>query len=352
MPTICSRPQYVRANWLSSVLQHAGFDVEVESFRQTNVGTGQVGQNVRFSLTYCCGQGPKSIVGKFVSDNPVSRQTGIDHNTYIKEVRFYQMLMPTLDIRTPKIYFADIEPTSHDFSLMMEDMYPASQGNQIKGCDIQSATLALNQLTKLHGPRWGDESLSKIDWLVPNKAEQIDSARALWDYCWAGFIERYAPALSKQQISIANSYNAHFANPAQPYAGPMTVTHGDYRLDNMLFNGTTQLTVVDWQTPALGPGAADAAYFLGTSLPSILRNGYERTLLKGYHAALSEYPISGYSFDDCWNDYRRFSFNGLHMAVIASMIVGRTKRGDEMFLAMASRSTQMALELDAGEFLG
>jgi hypothetical protein len=35
------------------------------------------------------------------------------------------------------------------------------------------------------------------------------------------------------------------------------------------------------------------------------------------------------------------------MAVFASMMVGRTDRGDEMFMAMANRSAQMAADLDA-----
>jgi len=341
----------VSANWLTSVLQHAGFDAEVESFRQTNVGTGQVGQNVRFTLNYGHGEGPQTLVGKFASDDPASRQAGIDHNSYIKEVRFYQLLDPTVDIRTPKIYFTDIEPTSHDFSLIMEDLYPARQGNQIEGCTVASATLALAQLARLHGPRWGDNTLAQIDWLMPAGADPVTSAKTLWDICWPGFVERYSSALTKTQLAIANSYSEHFVNWAKPYTRALTITHGDYRLDNMLFDGVDPLTIVDWQTPALGAGVADAAYFLGTSLPSSLRSSYEKQLLGEYYAALSKYDIPDYSYEDCWEDYRRFCFNGLHMAVIASMIVGRTKRGDEMFLAMARRSTQMALELDAGEFL-
>ena len=37
------------------------------------------------------------------------------------------------------------------------------------------------------------------------------------------------------------------------------------------------------------------------------------------------------------------------MAVIASMIVGQTDRGDTMFMAMAHRSAAMAIDLDALE---
>ena len=44
--------------------------------------------------------------------------------------------------------------------------------------------------------------------------------------------------------------------------------------------------------------------------------------------------------------HRRYSFAGLVMAVVASMIVGQTDRGDHMFMAMAQRSAVMARELE------
>ena len=39
------------------------------------------------------------------------------------------------------------------------------------------------------------------------------------------------------------------------------------------------------------------------------------------------------------------------MAVVASMIVGESERGDEMFVAMATRHTAHALDHDSLEFL-
>ena len=39
------------------------------------------------------------------------------------------------------------------------------------------------------------------------------------------------------------------------------------------------------------------------------------------------------------------------MAILASMIVGRTDRGDEMFVVMANRHASQVVDLDAVEFL-
>ena len=40
------------------------------------------------------------------------------------------------------------------------------------------------------------------------------------------------------------------------------------------------------------------------------------------------------------------------MAVVASMIVQQTDRGDEMFTAMAARHSRHAIDLGADEYLG
>jgi hypothetical protein len=61
--------------------------------------------------------------------------------------------------------------------------------------------------------------------------------------------------------------------------------------------------------------------------------------------------VSGYSLEECWDDYRRSSYASLLMAVFASMMVGRTDRGDAMFMAMANRSAQMGADLDAHALL-
>lgn len=346
-PDIRSAPTDVDAAWLTQVLRGAGHDGVVESFEHGNVGTGQVGQNVRYTLRYAEGTGPASVVGKFASDDAESRQTGIALLNYLREVRFYQELRPTLDIQTPKVLFTDIDPETHAFVLLMEDLAPAEQGDQLAGCDAAAAELALTELAKLHGPRWGDARLFDIEWLGGSDPEADAMIKGLWDTLRPGFLDRYASRLDEVVTECVAGLDARFDAYAGRREGPRTVTHGDYRLDNMLFGGPYPLAVVDWQSPAIGNGPADAAYFMGTGMDAEPRRACERALLERYFSVLSGYEIGAYDFDDCWCDYRRASFAGLVMAVIASMIVGQTERGDTMFMAMAHRSAAMAMDLDA-----
>ena len=85
---------------------------------------------------------------------------------------------------------------------------------------------------------------------------------------------------------------------------------------------------------------------MGTSLEPGRRSAVEQDLLKHYLQVLNSYGV-GLAWDDCWNLYRRYAPAGLHMAVVASMIVGETPRGNDMFMTMARRSIAMCNELDS-----
>ena len=69
--------------------------------------------------------------------------------------------------------------------------------------------------------------------------------------------------------------------------------------------------------------------------------------MRGYWEALRARGVADYGWETCWRDYRRMAFSGIVIAVVASMIVVQTERGDDMFMAMASRHAQQVLDLDA-----
>jgi hypothetical protein len=80
------------------------------------------------------------------------------------------------------------------------------------------------------------------------------------------------------------------------------------------------------------------------------RRDHERELVGRY---LTDLALHGVELDEdeAWTAYRRYAFSGLMMAIVASMLVGRTDRGDDMFMAMAERAGQHALDLDSEALL-
>ena len=349
-PALVADPDAVTAEWLTEVLRHGGAvgdDAEVSSFTAESIGTGQVGANVRFTLTYGSGTGPDTVVGKFSSRDPVSQAGGVATMTYETEVAFYRELADTVAISRPHCYFADIEHGTANVVLIMEDLAPATQGDQIAGCTVEDATVAIDEAAKLHGPRWGDESLADMAWL--NRSGQSGGLAAMLPMMWEGFVERYRSTLDDVTLETGARLPSLLGGLAGYQPPALTVIHYDYRLDNMLFGKSPDrpLVVVDWQTVQLGLGPNDVAYFLGNAFAPEVRRGCEEALVQRYHAALVDHGVTGYSFEQCWDDYRRSAYASLLMAVFASMMVGRTDRGDAMFMAMANRSAQMAADLDS-----
>ena len=81
------------------------------------------------------------------------------------------------------------------------------------------------------------------------------------------------------------------------------------------------------------------------------RRVHEADLLAHYHEALRRRGVQDYSVEQLRADARRETFAGLIMAIVASMIVQRTERGDLMFLTTATRHAQHALDVDAPSLL-
>jgi hypothetical protein len=353
-PPLVADPELVTPGWLTAVLRHAGAiaaGTEVASYERSFIGTGQVGANVRYALTYGGGHtdGPATVVCKFSSRDPTSAAAGVSTLTYETEVAFYRDLADTLDVSRPRCYFAEVEAGTADVVVVMEDLAPAEQGDQIAGCTLEQAALAVDEAAKLHGPRWGDPALKELGWLDGGGTSA--GIAAMFGAIWDAFVDRYRGTLEPVTLE-AGPELATLLKTARATSPPArTPVHRDYRLDNMLFGvpaGGRPLTVVDWQTVRLGLGPDDLAYFFGNAFQPELRRSCELDLLRRYHRSLvDDYSVGDYPFDQCWDEYVRASYSSLTMAVFASMMVGRTDRGDAMFMAMANRSAQMAADLDA-----
>ena len=176
----------------------------------------------------------------------------------------------------------------------------------------------------------------------------------LYQSALPGFLDRYGDALDREQQDIISAFGSSENIKQASLSEPFSLIHVDYRLDNLLLKQSgadIQATVVDWQSVTLGNPMTDVAYFIGAGMLADERRVAEETLVKKYHDCLLAFGIAHYAFNTCWEDYRRASFSGFPVTVIASMLVQQTERGDEMFSVMANRHSRHALELNASEFL-
>ena len=344
------RPEEIDDDWLSRALQSAlGVTAHVVGHDATSIGTGQVGENVRFRLRWdeAGDHLPDTIVGKFPSASEVSRAAAVARSTYVKEVGFYCDLQPEVGIRTPVVSTIEWDAATHDFVLLMEDITPARAGDQLAGCSVAEAELVIDQAVQLHAPTWGRlAELEAHDWLggLPDD-EQIAFRTRLFELLTPGFVDRFSSRLAADDLALAAPLGAAFPNWYEQVRawverlGAWCAVHGDFRLDNILFGeppASPAVTVVDWQTVSIGTGPVDVAYFCGAGLLPEQRVQAEHDLVARYAGGLR---AAGVDIPDeaVWEGYVLGSATGYYMAVLASQIVEQTERGDEMFAVMAER---------------
>ena len=349
----------VTPGWLSERLRAAGHpDAEVTGFECSEIGTGQFGKCVRLALEYARPRPeyPARIVGKFPSDDPMTRSMAVRVRAYSREVGFYNRLRPRLQIPTPRCYHAAVRGRGPEFVLLLEDMHPAVQGDQIAGCDPSSARDIVLALVGLHGPTWRDESLVGAEWLSLGDPVEVHNAMgAFFAGVLGDFLDRYRDELSAEQKHL---FQRLADAPGFPISPPVSdvfcAIHQDFRLDNLLIDNTRRpatLTVVDWQSPAVGHPLTDVSFFLGGNLRITHRRAAEERIVRDYHEALCDSGAADLGWSECWEAYRRASFFGFATVVFASMGVERTERGDKLIATMARRHATHALDMGAAEFL-
>ncbi|HAU21106.1 MAG TPA: hypothetical protein DCS24_00665, partial [Erythrobacter sp.] len=200
------------------------------------IGTGQVGDSVRFHLVYSAtaAEGPATLAAKFPAADETSRATAAMLGLYGKEVHFYSELAPQLGVRTPRCHVADIDEQTGEFVLLFEDLGPARGGNQLEGCGIEEARLGIMQAVALHAPSWRNEDILGRDWLHAN-ADAAEKVRAMYPHAQSVFRERYAELLEPEFMQVCEDLAACIPWLERDHP-KLSLVHGDFRLDNMLFD--------------------------------------------------------------------------------------------------------------------
>lgn len=320
---------------------------QLKSVDWSPVGTGQVAASYRGKLVWETGNGPDTIVVKCPSENPTSRQTGIEYGLYEKEVNWYLNLLDKTQVNCPKHYSSRYDHDSGDFLIVMGDCAQASQGDQIAGGTPEQVYAGLAEMAHLHAGFFDDETITKNE--VTFRDPDYSQLRVgLFANFWPEFRERYTGRLDANILEMGDDLAPKFETFEFRPAKHFSMVHNDYRLDNILYpDAGGRAFILDWQTVAENCPMKDVAYFVGTSFATPeLRQAHEAELLNNYFDGLKAHNLN---FDEDYlrREYRVQALSGFVMAVISSMLVERTERGDEMFALMAERPGYQALEMDS-----
>jgi len=341
-------PEAMTPAWLAEAMgQEAS---ALDGFTATKVGTGQMCDSFRLTLDWAPSvDAPPTVIAKCPSHDEASRHIAKLTGTYVKEVSWYRELAKGSGVAAPQCHYAEIAANEVDFILLLSDLAPARQGDQLAGLGPRALDPCIDAAAGLHALLWNDARLDALPWLARDSG---DIVRALFPQLYLGFRERYAARLAPEVLDVGAGLVERLDAWLTRQPAARTIVHGDLRIDNILFAPDgDRCWLVDWQTLGRGSGATDLAYLVGTSIadPSD-RAAADRPAFDRWLAALSARGVDP-DPEGLWTDYRIGALSGYFMAVFASMNVERTERGDEMFAVMAERPARQALALGSLDLL-
>ena len=348
--SIPSDVSQVSAQWLESAMK-AGGKVSVGSISavdlsQIGEGVGVMGEIYRAKISYSSGTGPSSVVVKLPSRADANREQGIALGMYEAEVNFYTKCADRTVAFVPTAYFADIQPGTANFVIVMEDMGGLSMVSQIDGMSEAQTLAAIESLAAVHASWWGKADDPAIAWAPSVVHERIQAFAQMWPALWEMFQPNFGDQLSADGIALGSWIATNYWRAVEEFAkAPWTLLHLDYRVDNLMFD-KNRVAVIDWQSMGRGPAAYDLAYLLGGSVTVEARRANEGRWVDAYLEALRKGGVD-YARESFWRDYRLgHLIGGTSTAVLtgATFDLGN-ERGKKLIASMAERHFAAAVDL-------
>lgn len=351
-------PEALTAAWLTDALRSTntiGPKRSVTNFETSSIGEGVgfIGRVIRVRLDYDGDEpgAPATLIAKFPATEPTAKGIGVALRFYENEIRVYNDVACDVPLRTPTCYYGDMRLDTNEFILLLEDMAPARLGDQIAGCPANDAAQIVPQMAAFHARFWEQPRVKQLDWMPYYNDPCHHHAQTNYQIAWGPFKDLVGdklPAPMRDAGERLATNVVHLQNLlSQP---PITIIHGDFRLDNLLFpdRGAKDVSVIDWQITSRGRSTFDLGYFLTTSVSPADRRAHEHDLIRSYVDTLAANGVKGYGIDECMRDYRTtVMFCMVYTVIIIGSLDMANERGMALFNAILERNTAAMMDLEA-----
>jgi hypothetical protein len=338
------------AAWLTEALRsanpEAGAVTEVQA-EPLGAGYGLLGALRRLHLRWehPDAGAPESLVAKLAAPGPHSREVAAALGMYRNEVVFHQRLGAATPLAV-RCHHAGFDEATGDFALLLDDMGGADTSDQIEGCPPERAEAVVLALADHHAASWDEVGLSGHPWLrrVDDPA-LLAPVIAAFAVTWPAVRERVGDRLPPEVQALGDRFPRLLPRlVAELAAAPLTLSHGDCRLDNMFFGPGDRVTLCDWQLTDRSRGARDLGYFLSQSLTPDDRARHERHLIDCYLDRLATHGIA-YDRGRAWQDYRVAVLFAFLYPVVAGAGLDLDERSDRLAQVILERCATALVDL-------
>ena len=339
----------VTDQWLIDILSsHQAFaDAPISSVDRQSVGDG-IGQVGEFNKVVVTTESAKQTTLFLKLRAPIEgmHAVALRYKMYEKEVRFYNELAAHMDVRTPEVYYADYDPETDNVALLMEFLDGWHSPDQITGASHNQTLAAIKQLGAINAPYWN--RTQELPWLPTMQTDYMQQTISDMAACSDIFFQRFAgdlPISKSDFYQIIESWPAILDGLSE---GNLTLTHYDYRVENMFFSSDeSEVAVIDWQLIGALRAGWDLAYLIGTNIPSEQRRANEQQYIDLYLDCMRDHGVN-YSEAELRHDMK-WSLLGLcSIAVIggANFDVSN-ERSFELFKVISTRLFDAIAEHEA-----
>lgn len=344
----------ITAEWTEGVLRGSG-NLE-DGVSVTGVTTERIGEGVgvlsiiqRVVPSYSGPtSAPTSFVVKYPTDDPGQRFTADALTFYVREIIFYRDHAQDAPFKTARCFAQAIAEDNTDFTIAMEDIGHLRIINQLEGLSLVEAAILVDQLADFHAMWWQSPKLSEMQGYFQPLSNPIYHMvlPSLWDQGWPAVME-FAPHVVPDEIaSIGENWSKKTKWLLDNLMSPITLCHGDYRGDNILFDGDKPV-VIDFQIVGTGSGIYDLGYFVSQSLTTEVRRGHDKELFNRYCDRLAGHGIS-VDRDELWRQYKlTVYFCPIYSVTNFPQYGNMNDRGQQLMRDMLERSLKAVVDIEA-----
>ena len=339
----------IDAAWLADAL---GADLESIEVHPIAAGEGFMGQLARVSIVSSAPGVPRSVIVKLPTADPGGRAIGEMSRVWQREHCFYRDVAGQLNIRVPEVYLNTLDPPC----LVLEDLAPAVPGDHLAGATREQAERSIDLLARHHGAWFEHASLSTFDWMPGLDDPNVLALGPMFEIGWPGFLDRYGDELPQRCLRWCEQFVVGIPTWIVGHQDdPVTLIHGDFRLDNLFFADDGSVAVVDWQLAMRAPGQTDLVYFCANNLTVADRRELEDELIERYvdgvHAA--GIPADKVTLDGVRRGYiEGMLFYAVSFGASLLTIDPANERGAALFDELVRRTFAAVDDLDSGSLLG
>ena len=365
-PQIPRDAEEVTAQWMQQALTAGGAPdlppVKEIAYEEIGSGVGFMGTILRCQLRYdepktpaeqnC--SAPTTVIVKLPSPHAKNRRLSKRLGLHEREYDFYRLIASQAPVRSPALLYGDYEAGSDRFVLVLEDLRDWQTVSHFDGASAEQTRRAIRAIAKLHGTYW-----NRTDQPPLNRFSDGSSPRRrmliqlVYLANLAPTLKRFGGFFSDDMRRLAETYASRIDSQiVRIAAGPRTLSHGDFRLDNIFFAAGRgdEIAIIDWQASGLRSPLFDVSYFLVGSVTTEVRRQIEREVLEEYTEIIGEMGVEGFTFEQCWRLYREHSLTNLLVIVLACGGLALKDEGRRQVVEVGLQRVLTAVEdLDGGE---